>query len=186
MVLGRSQNYRNVWDPDLTSDGFQGIWRKYFRMPHCGAALLTMCYMAGFMQKRFSNGSFAPEDPADCSPNDKQKSRVCNLDGSNSVGFYEASSWEYSWFAPHDTAHLITLMGGNVSDLITSSPYHSDISNAAPGSRCDSRQLQATFIKRLGHFFDAGYFAPGNEPSFQVCSLEHLLRVGFNAETAVR
>ena len=91
----------------------------------CGAALLTICYLAGFMQKRFSNGSFAQEDPADCSPNDKQKSRVCNLDSSNTVGFYEASSWEYSWFAPHDTAHLITLMGGNVSDLIASSWYRS-------------------------------------------------------------
>ena len=84
-----------------------------------------MCYLAGFMQKRFSNGSFAQEDPADCSPNDQQKTRVCNLDNSNTVGFYEASSWEYSWFVPHDTAHLITLMGGNVSDLITSSQYHS-------------------------------------------------------------
>ena len=94
-------------------------------MVYCGSALLTMCHLAGFMQKRFSNGSFAAEDPADCSPNDKQKTRVCNLDSSNTVGFYEASSWEYSWFAPHDTAHLISLMGGNVSDLITSSPYHS-------------------------------------------------------------
>src|SRR5260221_10185314 len=122
----------------MTSDGFQGTWRKYFRMVYCGAALLTMFYLAGFMQKRFSNGSFAPEDPADCSPNDKQKIRVCNLDNGNTVGFYEASSWEYSWFAPHDTAHLITLMGGNVSDLITSSPYHSVTD---PGSRCDSRHL---------------------------------------------
>lgn len=30
------------------------------------------------------------------------------------VGFYESSAWEYSWYAPHDTAHLIQLMGGNV------------------------------------------------------------------------
>jgi len=67
------------------------------------------------MQKRYANGTFAPEDPADCSLKDTQKSRVCVLQSDNAVGFYESSSWEYSWFAPHDTAHLIILMGGNVS-----------------------------------------------------------------------
>ena len=60
------------------------------------------------------------------------------MQGDNVVGFYESSSWEYSWFAPHDTAHLVSLMGGN-----------------------------ATFVDRLDHFFDAGYYLAGNEPSFQ-------------------
>ncbi len=27
--------------------------------------------------------------------------------------------------------------------------------------------MQATFVKRLDHFFDAGYYLAGNEPSFQ-------------------
>ena len=27
--------------------------------------------------------------------------------------------------------------------------------------------VQATFVKRLDHFFDAGYYLAGNEPSFQ-------------------
>jgi hypothetical protein len=67
------------------------------------------------MQKRFPNGTFALEDPVDCSPKDQDQSRECSLQGGNTVGFYESSSWEYSWFAPHDTAHLVTLMGGNVS-----------------------------------------------------------------------
>jgi len=53
-------------------------------------------------------------------------------------GFYESSSWEYSWYAPHDTAYLVELMGGN-----------------------------NTFVKRLDHFFDGGYYLAGNEPSFQ-------------------
>jgi putative alpha-1,2-mannosidase len=66
------------------------------------------------MQKRFSNGTFATEDPTDCSPKDQEK-RDCSLDSDNTVGFYESSSWEYSWFAPHDMAHLVTLMGENVS-----------------------------------------------------------------------
>lgn len=77
------------------------------------------------------NGSFAFTDPTWCSPVD-DSSRSCSLQPDNSVGFYESSSWEYSWyedlysfylsnldnlsrFVPHDTAHLIELMGGNVS-----------------------------------------------------------------------
>ncbi|KAF8971120.1 glycoside hydrolase family 92 protein [Flammula alnicola] len=65
----------------------------------------------GFAQKRFSNGTFSFQDPE------------CSLQGDNISGFYEASSWEYSWYD--------------------------------------------TFVKRLNHFFNAGYFDPGNEPSFQ-------------------
>ncbi|TFK44237.1 glycoside hydrolase family 92 protein [Crucibulum laeve] len=111
----RSLFYRNVWDPSVVSDGYKG-----------------------FSQKRFPNGTFAFTSPVNCSPNDKNDTRSCSLQGNNVNGFYESSSWEYSWFAPHDTAHLIDLMGGN-----------------------------ATFVKRLDHFFNAGYYLAGNEPSFQ-------------------
>ncbi|EJD03194.1 glycoside hydrolase family 92 protein [Fomitiporia mediterranea MF3/22] len=110
----RSLFYRNVWDPNVRSDGFKG-----------------------FMEKRFPNGTFVELNPIDCSPQDNT-SRPCSLTADNENGFYESSSWEYSFFVPHDTAHLIELMGGN-----------------------------ATFVKRLDHFFSAGYFAAGNEPSFQ-------------------
>ncbi|KAI0630406.1 glycoside hydrolase family 92 protein [Trametes polyzona] len=111
----RSLFYRNIWDPSVVSDGFHG-----------------------FAQKRAPNGTFVHTDPVDCSPNDKNENRECSLQGDNVVGFYESSSWEYSWFAPHDTAHLIQLMGG-----------------------------KDTFVKRLDHFFNAGYYLAGNEPSFQ-------------------
>ncbi|KAI0675348.1 glycoside hydrolase family 92 protein [Trametes maxima] len=111
----RSYSYRNLWDASVESDGFHG-----------------------FIQKRLSNGTFVYTNPIDCSPNDNDTNRECSLQGDNNVGFFESSSWEYSWFAPHDTAHLIELMGGN-----------------------------ATFVKRLDHFFDAGYYLAGNEPSFQ-------------------
>ncbi|KAJ7594497.1 glycoside hydrolase family 92 protein, partial [Mycena floridula] len=111
----RSLFYRNTWDPSVVSDGFKG-----------------------FAQKRFMNGSFAFTDPANCSPNDSNQDRPCSLESSNVNGFYESSSWEYSWYAPHDTAHLIELMGGN-----------------------------ETFVKRLDHFFNAGYYLASNEPSFQ-------------------
>jgi len=111
----RSLSYRNVWDAAVTSDGYKG-----------------------FAQKRYSNGTFFFVNPVDCSPNDKDENRECSLQGDNESGFYEASSWEYSWYVPHDTNYLIQLMGGN-----------------------------DTFVKRLDHFFSAGYFDPSNEPSFQ-------------------
>ncbi|KAI9062844.1 glycoside hydrolase family 92 protein [Trametes sanguinea] len=130
----RSLFYRNVWDPSVTSDGFHG-----------------------FMQKRAPNGSFVHTNPIDCSPKDNDTNRECSLQGDNVVGFYESSSWEYSWFAPHDTAHLIDLMGGN-----------------------------ATFLKRLDHFFDAGYYLAGNEPSFQTPIGYHYANKPANSVDRVR
>ncbi|KAL9711479.1 hypothetical protein Ac2012v2_004550 [Leucoagaricus gongylophorus] len=111
----RSLFYRNVWNPSVTDDGFKG-----------------------FMQKRYSNGTFFFNNPIDCSPKDKNDTRACSLQSNNQNGFYESSSWEYSWYAPHDTAHLIELMGGS-----------------------------KIFVDRLEHFFNAGYYLAGNEPSFQ-------------------
>ncbi|CCL98662.1 uncharacterized protein FIBRA_00664 [Fibroporia radiculosa] len=110
----RSYFYRNVWDPTVESDGF-----------------------TGFAQKRYSNGTFYYTDPIDCSPADPDPNRECSLQDDNVVGFYESSSWEYSYFAPHDMAYLVQVMGGNT-----------------------------TFVERLDHFFNASYFNVGNEPSF--------------------
>jgi putative alpha-1,2-mannosidase len=139
------------------------------------------------MQKRFPNGTFAPGDPVDCSPNDKQLStRQCSLQSGNTVGFFESSSWEYSWFVPHDFAYLINLMGGNVSDSFVPALPLFVTEAILTWAVCDFGHSQATFINRLDHFFDAGYFAPGNEPSFQVRSLEHSLRVGLNSMTTAR
>lgn len=117
----RSLWYRNVWDSSVTSDGYKG-----------------------FFQKRLSNGTFVHTDPKDCSPVDTNTTRVCSLQQPNVSGFYESSSWEYSFYAPQDTDHLISLMGGN-----------------------------ATFVKRLDHFFDADYYLAGNEPSFQTPVMYH-------------
>lgn len=101
------------------------------RGPLYDVNLIELISNTGFPQKRFMNGSFAHTDPTDCSPKDSNQSRECSLQEDNQVGFYESSSWEYSWsvgliaellmytyhacrFAPHDTAHLIKMMGGNV------------------------------------------------------------------------
>ena len=48
-----------------------------------------------------------------------------------------ASSWEYSFFAPHSMSSLVSLMGGN-----------------------------EMFVNRTEHYFDKGYYLAGNEPSF--------------------
>jgi len=130
----RSLSYRNIWDPDVESDGFRG-----------------------FMQKRFPNGTFAVVDPVACSAKDPDQNRECSLQSDNTVGFYESSSWEYSWFVQHDMEHLITLMGGN-----------------------------ATFIKRLDHFFSAGYYLAGNEPSFQTPVGYHYANAPASSVEAVR
>ncbi|EPT04555.1 hypothetical protein FOMPIDRAFT_131733 [Fomitopsis schrenkii] len=118
VYTNKSYFYKNVWDPSVTSDGF-----------------------SGFSQKRYSNGTFYYTDPIDCSPVDPDQNRECSLQDDNVVGFYESSSWEYSYFAPHDMATVVDLMGGNVRFL-------------------------DTFIQRLDHFFNASYFNVGNEPSF--------------------
>lgn len=76
---------------------------------------VTQIVVSGFMQKRFSNGTFAVVDPVACSAQDPESNRECSLQSDNTVGFYESSSWEYSWFVQHDMAQLVTLMGGNVS-----------------------------------------------------------------------
>jgi predicted alpha-1,2-mannosidase len=58
--------------------------------------------------------------------------------------FYEGSSWEYSFYVPHDVATLIEKCGGK---------------NA--------------FEKRLETFFDKGFYNVSNEPSFLTPNLYH-------------
>jgi putative alpha-1,2-mannosidase len=115
------------------------MWRatasKVDRLTITSPGLITR---AGFMQKRAMNGSFIFGGPTDCSPKDNS-SRSGSLQQENVSGFYESSSWEYSFFAPHDTAWLIEEMGGN-----------------------------KTFVDRVDHFFEDGYYLAGNDPSFQV------------------
>ncbi|OHE99298.1 glycosyl hydrolase [Colletotrichum orchidophilum] len=132
-LFNRSLSYRTNFNPDLKSDGF-----------------------AGFVARRFFNGSFPPSDPTNCSPRDTDNSRACSLQSTNTWGVYESSSWEYSLYAPHDVWGLVGVLGGS----------------------------NKTFEDRLHHFFDAGYYLPGNEPSFQTPSLFH--HIGKPAESVVQ
>lgn len=54
---------------------------------------------------------------------------------SNTTGFHEGSSWNYTFFVPHDIEGLIKLMGGN-----------------------------REFTKRLWSIFEEGHYDPTNEP----------------------
>jgi len=111
----RSMNFVNMWDPNVTSDGF-----------------------SGFLQRRAQNGTFLLSPVAACSPVDPV-AHSCARGTDNDVGFYESSSWEYSFFMPQSMATVIGLMGG-----------------------------PDTFINRLDNYFAKGYFAAGNEPGFEV------------------
>ncbi|KAF8994041.1 glycosyl hydrolase family 92-domain-containing protein [Cyathus striatus] len=116
----RSMNFVNMWDPNVTSDGF-----------------------TGFAQRRYANGTFAFSPPNACSPVDPTP-HSCARGTDNNVGFYESSSWEMSFFAPHSMSTLISFMGGD-----------------------------GTFVSRIDHYFSNGYFQAGNEPSFQIPWLYH-------------
>ncbi|KZP26864.1 glycoside hydrolase family 92 protein [Athelia psychrophila] len=111
----RSMGFTNLWDPTVTSDGF-----------------------SGFTQRRLANGTFAYSPPGACSPVDPV-GHSCARGTDNDVGFYESSSWEYSFFAPHSMSTMVNLMGGN-----------------------------DTFISRVDNYFSTGYFYAGNEPSFMM------------------
>ncbi|KAF8201195.1 glycosyl hydrolase family 92-domain-containing protein [Mycena galopus ATCC 62051] len=105
----RSMNFVNMWDPTVTSDGF-----------------------SGFAQRRYPNGTFAFSPPNACSPVDPV-AHSCARGTDNDV----ASSWEYSFFAPHSMNTLVELMGG-----------------------------PETFVSRVDHYFAEPYFLAGNEPGF--------------------
>ena len=115
--------YRNVFDPTTKSLDF-----------------------STFVQQRRTNGTFRYVDPTTCSPIDNNQNHACSLQQSNTYGIYETSSWEYSLFAPHDTAGLINLLEG--------------------GDR-------AQFIARVDQFFAKDLYYAGNEPSFQTPVIYH-------------
>jgi putative alpha-1,2-mannosidase len=85
----------------------------------------------GFIMPRAADGAWVPYD-AKAYP------------GSWKNYFYEANSWTYSYFAPHQAARLIALMGG-----------------------------PARFVERLEYAFEHKLIDLFNEPSFLVPQLFH-------------
>ncbi|KAF8591095.1 glycoside hydrolase family 92 protein [Ramaria rubella] len=116
----QSGDWFNIWNPNATSTGFSG-----FIQPRNADGTF-------FLNPQFDlNGKF---DPTHCSPVNGHDDCFLNPTGGE---FYEASSWEYSFYVPHDMARLIGLMGG-----------------------------PKTFSSRLDTFFSAGYHDIGDEPGF--------------------
>ncbi|KAH8929084.1 glycoside hydrolase family 92 protein [Atractiella rhizophila] len=112
--LNASREWENLWNPNSTDDGFHG-----------------------FIMPRLTNGQFKFVYPKQCSPKMFQSSCYLTARGSD---FYEAASWEYSFFpAMHDAYRLIDKMGG------------------------DER-----FVERLDAGWDNGLLDIGNEPAFLV------------------
>ncbi|KAK7024945.1 alpha-1-2-mannosidase family protein [Favolaschia claudopus] len=118
--FNKSGDWFNIWNANATNTGF-----------------------SGFIQPRNADGSwyFDPRydlnnvfRPDHCSPVFGHFDCFLNTGGGE---FYEASSWEYSWFVPQDMARLVTTMGG-----------------------------PDTFSSRLDTFFSAGFHDIGDEPGF--------------------
>ncbi|KAJ7025801.1 alpha-1,2-mannosidase, putative subfamily [Mycena alexandri] len=118
--FAKSGDWFNIWNPNATHHGFSG-----FIQPRNADG-------SWYFDNRYDSGMvFRPDH---CSPvfghND------CYGGGSGGE-FYEASSWEYSFYVPHDMASLVHAMGG-----------------------------PDTFSSRLDTFFSAGFHDMGDEPGF--------------------
>ncbi|EJD51198.1 alpha-1,2-mannosidase, putative subfamily [Auricularia subglabra TFB-10046 SS5] len=111
-----SGDWKNLWNANVSDSGF-----------------------TGFIQPRFVNGSFSFVDPRFCSPVLGHTSCFLNDQGGE---FYEASSWEYSFYVPQDMASVVKLMGG-----------------------------PETYVKRLDALFELGFHDIGDEPGFLHCFL---------------
>ncbi|KAJ7235600.1 glycosyl hydrolase family 92-domain-containing protein [Mycena haematopus] len=117
--FNKSADWLNIWNPETEHSGFKG-----FIQPRWADG---RWYLASFD----TGNVFRPDH---CSPVYGHNSCF----GGNGGGeFYEASSWEYSFYVPHDMASLIEVMGG-----------------------------PETFSRRLDHFFEAGFHDMGDEPGF--------------------
>ena len=114
--IRKAGNWLNLWDDDYESQGFRGFimprksdgnWHENYYLP------LREAEGGGTVKfDEFTTGYW-------------------------NAFFYESSSWEYSFFVPHDHAGLIDACGG-----------------------------KQEYIQRLDTFFDNHYFQVSNEPGF--------------------
>ncbi|KIS65961.1 uncharacterized protein UMAG_06050 [Mycosarcoma maydis] len=121
-----SKDTFNLWNSSIVSDGF-----------------------TGFLQARNEDGSWAYQDPRRCSP--ALEPMGCFLDRGEGHDFYEASSWQYSFFAPHDMATVVKLMGGH-----------------------------RRFLERYDHMWHSRYADIGDEPGFLAAFSANFARGGYS------
>lgn len=90
--MGRSGNWINMFDPDSRS-----------MLNVTDPTTFVDSGFQGFMQPRYANGTFGYQDPAICT-------HVFNFDACylnpNGHETYEAGSWLYTFYVPHDQATL--------------------------------------------------------------------------------
>ncbi|KJZ72922.1 hypothetical protein HIM_07685 [Hirsutella minnesotensis 3608] len=102
--LKRSTNWINVFDS--TS-------RSVLNLPGSpdspSEAGLVDSGFQGFVQPRYTNGTFGFQDPALCSP--LLDFTACYLNPSGHET-YEGGAWLYTFYVPHDQATLIKTLGG--------------------------------------------------------------------------
>ncbi|KAK5987008.1 putative secreted glycosidase [Cladobotryum mycophilum] len=99
--LKRASNWKNMFDPHsrskLNLTGTQNVND------------FTDSGFEGFLQPRYLNGTFGFQEPAICT--DLYNFNGCYLNpGGHET--YEAGSWLYTFYVPHDQAALIPMLGG--------------------------------------------------------------------------
>jgi predicted alpha-1,2-mannosidase len=87
--------------------------------------------------------------------------------------YTEANAWQYSFFAPHDVAGLITLMGGNAAFINKLDGLFSTSSDLTGKNQPDISGL-------------IGQYAQGNEPSHHVAYLYNYAGVPWKTQEKVR
>ncbi|OOQ87272.1 alpha-1,2-mannosidase, putative subfamily [Penicillium brasilianum] len=86
-----------------------GNWAHMFKADQKSSINGADTNFTGFLQPRYTNGTWGYQDPIFCSPLLHFTSCYLNPDGHET---YEGSSWLYTFYAPHDMGALIKTLGG--------------------------------------------------------------------------
>lgn len=99
--LKRSKNWINMFDPDA---------RSYLNLTgSLDSKALVDSGFKGFLQPKYTNGTFGYQDPALCTFLFNFTSCYLNPNGHET---YEGGAWLYTFYVPHDQATLIPTLGG--------------------------------------------------------------------------
>ncbi|KAI2770598.1 CAZyme family GH92 [Penicillium roqueforti] len=86
-----------------------GNWVHMFKPDQKSSIKGVDTNFTGFLQPRYTNGTWRYQDPILCSPLLDFTGCYLNPDGHET---YEGSAWMYTFYAPHDMGALIKTLGG--------------------------------------------------------------------------
>ncbi|TID14253.1 glycoside hydrolase family 92 protein [Venturia nashicola] len=89
--------------------GRSGNWKALYREDQMSLIGNESTGFTGFLQPKYSNGTWGYQDPSFCSPANTNEGCYLNPTGSET---YEGSPWLYTFYVPGDMASLITTLGG--------------------------------------------------------------------------